>query len=42
MTATQICDPSLLVAEGWVPQTDTLERLAELARRHRSGTAQPR
>lgn len=42
MTATQICDPSLLVAEGWVPQTDTLERLAELARRHASGTAQPR
>jgi UDP-glucose 4-epimerase len=42
MTATQICDPSLLVAEGWAPQTDTLERLAELARRSRSGAAQPR
>jgi UDP-glucose 4-epimerase len=38
MTATQICDPSLLVSEGWRPQTDTLERLVELARRRsRSG-----
>ena len=32
MTATQICDPSLLVSEGWQPETDTLERLAEMAR----------
>jgi UDP-glucose 4-epimerase len=32
MTATQICDPSLLVSEGWQPETATLERLAEIAR----------
>ncbi|MCZ8543108.1 NAD-dependent epimerase/dehydratase family protein [Mesorhizobium qingshengii] len=32
MTATQICDPSLLVSEGWLPETGTLERLAEIAR----------
>ena len=32
MTATQICDPSLLVSEGWPPETGTLERLAEIAR----------
>lgn len=32
MTATQICDPSLLVSEGWLPETATLERLAEIAR----------
>jgi UDP-glucose 4-epimerase len=31
--ATQICDPSLLVSEGWAPETDTLGRLEELARR---------
>ncbi|MER9030639.1 NAD-dependent epimerase/dehydratase family protein [Mesorhizobium sp. M0674] len=37
MTATQICDPSLLVSEGWAPQTDTLEQLTELARRYKSG-----
>ena len=37
MTATQVCDPSLLVSEGWVPQTDTVERLTELARRYKSG-----
>lgn len=42
MTATQICDPSLLVAEGWVQQTDTIERLAEMARRAGSAAAQPR
>ncbi|MBZ9990503.1 NAD-dependent epimerase/dehydratase family protein [Mesorhizobium sp. BH1-1-5] len=30
--ATQICDPSLLISEGWVPETDTLGRLEELAR----------
>ncbi|WP_027060505.1 NAD-dependent epimerase/dehydratase family protein [Mesorhizobium loti] len=38
MTATQICDPSLLVSEGWLPETGTLERLAEIAR---LGNAQP-
>lgn len=32
MTATQICDPSLLVSEGWLPETHTLERLAAIAR----------
>jgi len=42
MTATQICDPSLLVSEGWAPRTDTLEQLVELARRTKSGAAQPR
>ncbi|RUW19940.1 epimerase, partial [Mesorhizobium sp. M1A.F.Ca.IN.020.06.1.1] len=31
-TATQICDPSLLAAEGWMPETATLGRLEELAR----------
>ena len=40
ITATQICDPSLLVAEGWAPRTDTLEQLTELARRYKSGAAQ--
>ena len=33
LMATQICDPSLLVSEGWMPETDTLGRLEELARR---------
>ncbi|TIO77098.1 NAD-dependent epimerase/dehydratase family protein [Mesorhizobium sp.] len=33
LTATQICDPSLLVSEGWAPETDTLDRLRDLARR---------
>ncbi|TRC97512.1 NAD-dependent epimerase/dehydratase family protein [Mesorhizobium sp. WSM4303] len=42
MTATQICDPSLLVSEGWALRTDTLEQLTELARRYKSGAAQPR
>ena len=42
MTATQICDPSLLVSEGWVQQTDTVERLAAIARRSRPGATQPR
>ncbi|MGX7872050.1 NAD-dependent epimerase/dehydratase family protein [Mesorhizobium sp. ORM6] len=32
MTATQICDPSLLVSEGWLPETRTLERLSAIAR----------
>ncbi|RWA72654.1 NAD-dependent epimerase/dehydratase family protein [Mesorhizobium sp.] len=31
--ATQICDPSLLISEGWMPETDTLGRLEELARK---------
>ncbi|TPL42296.1 NAD-dependent epimerase/dehydratase family protein [Mesorhizobium sp. B2-4-6] len=30
--ATQICDPSLLASEGWMPETDTPGRLEELAR----------
>lgn len=38
LTATQICDPFLLVSEGWLPETGTLERLAEIAR---LGDAQP-
>jgi UDP-glucose 4-epimerase len=33
LTATQICDPSLLASQGWRPETDTLDRLRELARR---------
>ncbi|TPN01684.1 NAD-dependent epimerase/dehydratase family protein [Mesorhizobium sp. B2-1-3A] len=32
MTATQVCDPAMLVSEGWLPETGTLERLAEMAR----------
>lgn len=32
LTATQICDPSLLISEGWLPETDTIGRLTELAR----------
>jgi UDP-glucose 4-epimerase len=40
MTATQICDPSLLISEGWVPETDTIERLTDMARRSKS--SQPR
>lgn len=36
MTATQICDPSLLVSEGWLPETATLERLTEIARLNKS------
>jgi UDP-glucose 4-epimerase len=40
ITATQICDPSLLLSEGWAPRTDTLEQLTELARRYKSGAAQ--
>jgi UDP-glucose 4-epimerase len=36
MTATQICDPSVLVSEGWVPETDTIERLSEMAQLTRS------
>ncbi|MBZ9795697.1 NAD-dependent epimerase/dehydratase family protein [Mesorhizobium sp. ES1-4] len=32
LTATQICDPSLLASEGWAPETGTLERLTEIAR----------
>ena len=37
MTAAQICDPSLLVSQGWTPETDTLEQLAEMARRSKFG-----
>ncbi|TIV55864.1 MAG: NAD-dependent epimerase/dehydratase family protein, partial [Mesorhizobium sp.] len=33
LTATQICDPSLLASEGWTPETDTVDRLRDLARR---------
>ncbi|MEI8716629.1 NAD-dependent epimerase/dehydratase family protein [Mesorhizobium sp. ISC11] len=36
LTATQICDPALLVSQGWTPEAGTLERLAELARLSRS------
>lgn len=32
LTATQVCDPYLLVSEGWLPETGTLERLAAMAR----------
>jgi UDP-glucose 4-epimerase len=32
LTASQICDQSLLVSEGWRPETDTPGRLAEMAR----------
>ncbi|RAZ92898.1 epimerase [Mesorhizobium hawassense] len=33
LLATQICDQSLLASEGWMPETDTLGRLEDLARR---------
>lgn len=42
VTATQICDPTLLVSEGWTPETDTLEQLNELARRAKSLAVQAR
>ncbi|MEO5757064.1 MAG: NAD-dependent epimerase/dehydratase family protein [Mesorhizobium sp.] len=42
MTATQICDPSLLVSEGWVPETDTVAQLTAIARLASSGSAQLR
>ncbi|TGT68994.1 NAD-dependent epimerase/dehydratase family protein [bacterium M00.F.Ca.ET.159.01.1.1] len=32
LAATQVCDPSLLISEGWMPETDTLGRLEDLAR----------
>lgn len=32
LMAPQICDPSLLTSEGWMPETDTLGRLEDLAR----------
>lgn len=32
LMATQVCDPSLLISEGWAPEIDTLGRLEELAR----------
>jgi UDP-glucose 4-epimerase len=37
ITATQICDPSLLMSQGWVPETGTLDRLTETARLSKSG-----
>jgi len=33
LTASQICDASLLVSEGWTPEADTRGRLRELARK---------
>ncbi|RRH95456.1 NAD-dependent epimerase/dehydratase family protein [Mesorhizobium tamadayense] len=33
LTAAQICDASLLTSEGWIPETDTLGRLEDLARK---------
>ncbi|AZO42348.1 NAD-dependent epimerase/dehydratase family protein [Mesorhizobium sp. M7D.F.Ca.US.005.01.1.1] len=36
LTAIQICDPALLVSQGWAPETAMLERLAELARLSKS------
>jgi UDP-glucose 4-epimerase len=36
LTATQICDPSLLISEGWAPENDTSERLTEIARLSKS------
>ncbi len=42
MTATQICNPRLLESEGWLPETDTLERLAEIARLGASQSPEPR
>ncbi|MET2827788.1 NAD-dependent epimerase/dehydratase family protein [Mesorhizobium shangrilense] len=41
MTATQICDPSLLMSEGWTPEADTTGRLTEMARLAKLGQAQP-
>ena len=41
MTATQICDPSLLISEGWTPEIDTARRLREMARQAKFGPAQP-
>lgn len=41
MTATQICDPSLLMSEGWAPEIDTTCRLTEMARQAKLGQAQP-
>jgi UDP-glucose 4-epimerase len=40
LVATQICDPSLLASEGWMPEPDTLGRLEALARQ--AGKAIPR
>lgn len=42
LSATQICDPSLLTSEGWSPETDTFQRLGEVARRSKLRPAQPR
>ncbi|TPN83171.1 NAD-dependent epimerase/dehydratase family protein [Mesorhizobium sp. CU2] len=35
LTASQVCDPSLLASQGWAPEVDTLGRLEELARKMR-------
>ncbi|RUU05338.1 NAD-dependent epimerase/dehydratase family protein [Mesorhizobium sp. USDA-HM6] len=32
LSATQVCDPSLLASEGWTPEADTFDRLRDLAR----------
>ena len=42
MTATQICDPSLLMSDGWTPEIDTTGRLREIARLAKFGQAQLR
>lgn len=41
MTAKQICDPSLLMSDGWAPEIDTTGRLTEMARLAKLGQAQP-
>ncbi len=41
MTATQICDPTLLMSEGWAPEVDTTGRLREMARLAKFRQAQP-
>ncbi|CCV12505.1 NAD-dependent epimerase/dehydratase family protein [Mesorhizobium sp. STM 4661] len=42
LSATQICDPSLLISEAWSPETDTFQRLSEVARSSKLRPAQPR
>jgi UDP-glucose 4-epimerase len=42
LTTSQICDPSLLVSEGWIAEADTLDQLTELARRRKSAAAHAR
>lgn len=36
LSATQTCDPSLLISEGWPPETDTSQRLSDVARRSKA------